>query len=470
MERATISRQQQTQRAFLGAALMDPARAREYIIKLVPGMFDEGVSRAVFSAVQQLTMAGEPVDVITVINRASAGRPADEIRPGVVAMAETCPSVSNIGSYAAQILEDYRYSLLQGDLMKCMAKDAMDSDGVCRQLRRTLAVQDAIRSTQTDSTARDFDAVLDSALARLDEPDDSLKLGWPELDRYGVFGRQRVCVVAGRPGCGKTDFSLNLASRLSKKYKVYYLTLEETAEALMDRILSKVARIDSGKITNKNLDPHERQIIDNAAARLRQHHNMMLDADSNLTIDGLEAKLIQHKPDIAFIDHIGLLSPTDPRQTEYQSIREITRRLKVAAMKMGIVVVELCQINRAGVKGNEGRFCNLEDLRRDAGDSRADRAGAGLLQPALEDHGCADDEVPPHPVRGGHHRSTVRVGNQRAGDRHTLHRQGQRGGARGHAAVGILPGLHGGGGLQGADGRSRADRVQYGHKGGLSDE
>lgn len=170
MERATISRQQQTQRAFLGAALMDPARAREYIIKLVPGMFDEGVSRAVFSAVQQLTMAGEPVDVITVINRASAGRPADEIRPGVVAMAETCPSVSNIGSYAAQILEDYRYSLLQGDLMKCMAKDAMDSDGVCRQLRRTLAVQDAIRSTQTDSTARDFDAVLDSALARLDEP------------------------------------------------------------------------------------------------------------------------------------------------------------------------------------------------------------------------------------------------------------------------------------------------------------
>lgn len=363
MERATISRQQQTQRAFLGAALMDPARALEYIIKLVPGMFDEGVSRAVFSAVQQLTMAGEPVDVITVINRASAGRPADEIRPGVVAMAETCPSVSNVGSYAAQILEDYRYSLLQGDLMKCMAKDAMDSDGVCRQLRRTLAVQDAIRSTQTDSTARDFDAVLDSALARLDEPDDSLKLGWPELDRYGVFHRGRTCVVAGRPGCGKTDFSINLASRLSKKYRVYYLTLEETAEALMDRILSKVSRIDSGKLTNKTLTPREREIIDNTAGILRRHHNMMLDADSNLTIDGLEAKLMQYKPDIAFIDHIGLLSPTDPRQTEYQRISEITRRLKVAAMKMGIVIVELCQINRAGVKGNEGRFCNLEDLR-----------------------------------------------------------------------------------------------------------
>lgn len=203
MERATISRQQQTQRAFLGRGAHGPgprtgvhhqAGARD----VRRGREPRGVQRGAAAH-----HGGEPVDVITVINRASAGRPADEIRPGVVAMAETCPSVSNIGSYAAQILEDYRYSLLQSDLMKCMAKDAMDSDGVCRQLRRTLAVQDAIRSTQTDSTARDFDAVLDSALARLDEPDTSLKLGWPELDRYGVFHRGRTCVVAGRPAAAR---------------------------------------------------------------------------------------------------------------------------------------------------------------------------------------------------------------------------------------------------------------------------
>ena len=363
MQQANLTRQQTTQWAFLGAALMDPAGARDYIVKMVPAMFEDGICHDVFNAIQQLTFSGSPVDVITVINLAANGRPADDLKVAVTQMAETCPSVSNDGSYAAQILEDHRYRLLAGDLMKCLAKDAMDSDSICRQLRRTLAMQDAIRSTQADSTARDFDAVLDATLARLKEPDDSLKLGWPELDRFGVFGRQRVCVVAGRPGCGKTDFSLNLASRLSKKYRVYYLTLEEAAEALMDRILSKVARIDSSKLTNKTLDPHEWEIIDNAASRLRQHHNMMIDSDSNLTIDGLEAKLMQYKPDIAFIDHIGLLSPTDPRQTEYQRISEVTRRLKVAAMKMGIVIVELCQINRAGVKGNEGRFCNLEDLR-----------------------------------------------------------------------------------------------------------
>lgn len=357
-----MDRRTANQWAFLGAALMDPEAARPYMSRMVAAMFAPGGCREVFAAVQRLSLGGQAVDVITVANAAQAATGRD-CKALLVQMADTCPSVTNIGSYAAQILEDYRYELLQADLMKCMAKDAMDADSVCRQLRRTLAMQDAISTTQADTTAREFDAVLETALAQLDEPDTSLKLGWPELDRYGVFHRGRTCVVAGRPGCGKTDFSINLASRLSKKYRVYYLTLEETAEALMDRILSKVSRIDSGKLTNKTLTPREREIIDNTAGILRRHHNMMLDADSNLTIDGLEAKLMQYKPDIAFIDHIGLLSPTDPRQTEYQRISEITRRLKVAAMKMGIVIVELCQINRAGVKGNEGRFCNLEDLR-----------------------------------------------------------------------------------------------------------
>ena len=200
MQQANLTRQQTTQRAFLGAALMNPDGARNYITRMVPAMFEDGVCHDIFAAIQQLIYSGSPVDVITVINTAANGRPADDVKVAVMQMAETCPSVSNIGSYAAQILEDHRYRLLSGDLMKCLAKDAMDSDGICRQLRRTLAMQDAILSTQTDSTARDFDAVLDSALARLDEPDDSLKLGWPELDSYGVFGRQRVCVVAGRPG------------------------------------------------------------------------------------------------------------------------------------------------------------------------------------------------------------------------------------------------------------------------------
>lgn len=51
----TISHQQINQRAFLGAALMDPAGAYEYILKLTPGMFDEGACRDTYPQYCQIS-------------------------------------------------------------------------------------------------------------------------------------------------------------------------------------------------------------------------------------------------------------------------------------------------------------------------------------------------------------------------------------------------------------------------------
>lgn len=253
MERATISRQQQTQRAFLGAALMDPARAREYIIKLVPGMFDEGVSRAVFSAVQQLTMAGEPVDVITVINRASAGRPADEIRPGVVAMAETCPSVSNVGSYAAQILEDYRYSLLQGDLMKCMAKDE------CSKLYKVQQAEYAKNKYATMPPITDMarraaikylvECGLVDQLKKLDYVRNS---EWNYAD-HGLDARKLEPVTLDLTEC-ETDALLNIEPASNYHIRVRMLDPADTNEVIAESLLTTRDLFDAAKRLYINRD------------------------------------------------------------------------------------------------------------------------------------------------------------------------------------------------------------------------
>lgn len=41
MQQENLTRQQITQWAFLGAALMDPEGARDYIVKMVPAMFED---------------------------------------------------------------------------------------------------------------------------------------------------------------------------------------------------------------------------------------------------------------------------------------------------------------------------------------------------------------------------------------------------------------------------------------------
>lgn len=350
-----LSPAQQHQLAFIGAALLVPKEARDSIMRMSPAMFEQGALRDVFTAIYQLSFEGKGVDPLTVAHRAG-----DQHRQLILTAAQTCPSVSHVADYETLIIEDWRQSLIQAAMAEAqMSGDS--SDAICTKLRAALNIQDAIAAQQLDSSAQEFDAVLDRTVEGLHKPDNTLKTGWKPVDRFGMFERTNVVVLAGRPGCGKTDFAINLAARFSKRYRTYYLTLEETAEKLMTRILSKACRIDAAKMRDKTLSTDEFAIIDNARQALKHHHNMVLEDGANMTVESIRARLLKHKPDIAFIDHIGLIAG-DPRAKEYERLSDITRQLKVLAMQMGIVIVELCQLNRQVVRTG-GKYASLADLR-----------------------------------------------------------------------------------------------------------
>lgn len=353
------TRRQRNQLALIGAALVDPAAAADSVRRLTVPMFEDGPLRQIFAAIQKLVMEGRGVDPVLVANLAG-----NENRQLIVYAAETLPSISNVLDYEAAIFEDYRVELLGKAVDKARNDLSFGAvaDTVCGDLRKALRMQDAYAGMQQDGTAREFDAVLDEVLKDLQTPDTSLKLGWKELDRFGMFERGNTVVIGGRPGNGKTDFSINLAARLSRNYRVYYLTLEETRKKLMARILSKVTRVDAGRLRDKRLSDDELQSITVAANAIRRQQNMIFDDGTNLTVEGIRAKLLRFKPAVAFIDHIGLISPSDPRKNEYERLSEATRELKLMAKQMGIVIVELCQLSRSSARDG-AKFATLGDLR-----------------------------------------------------------------------------------------------------------
>lgn len=353
------TRRQRNQLALIGAALVDPAAAADSVRRLSVPMFEDGPLRQIFAAIQKLVMEGRGVDPVLVANLAG-----NETRQLIVYAAETLPSISNVLDYEAAIFEDYRVELLGKAVDKARNDLSFGAvaDSVCGDLRKALRMQDAYAGMQQDGTAREFDAVLDEVLKDLQTPDTSLKLGWKELDRFGMLERGNTVVIGGRPGNGKTDFSINLAARLSRNYRVYYLTLEETRKKLMARILSKVTRVDAGRLRDKRLSDDELQSITVAANAIRRQQNMIFDDGTNLTVEGIRAKLLRFKPAVAFIDHIGLISPSDPRKNEYERLSEATRELKLMANQMGIVIVELCQLSRSSARDG-AKFATLGDLR-----------------------------------------------------------------------------------------------------------
>ena len=83
------------------------------------------------------------------------------------------------------------------------------------------------------------------------------------------------------------------------------------------------------------------------------------DVGGAATLDMIRARLLTYKPDVAIIDHIGLIASTDPQAKEYDRLSEITRQLKLLAMQMGIVIIELCQLNRGGAAAQYGTLAEL---------------------------------------------------------------------------------------------------------------
>ena len=351
------TREQRNQLALIGAAILDAQKCQQSILRLYPVEFEAGPIRDIFKAIRQLVKQGKSVDVISLENLVGT-----DCRQLLVEAAETTPAINHVEDYEALIVEDFRCHELRS-AMEQIALDGGSSDTMCASLRAQLDRQDKIRNAQSDDTAREFSDVIDETMEALAAPDTSLKLGWREIDRFGFFERTNAVVLSARPGGGKTDLAISLAARFSRQYRVYYLTMEESRRKLMARILSRVSRIDASRIRDKKLSPEEMQSLTISADKLRGHHNMILDSDAGITVEQIRGKLLRYKPDIAFIDHIGLIQGSSPKQKEYERLQEATRELKNMAMELGIVIVELSQMNRGVDRtGGAGR-AEMSDLR-----------------------------------------------------------------------------------------------------------
>lgn len=350
--------QELTQASFIGCALLEPVRCRDSIMRLSPAMFSEGPFRDIFSVIQRLAYDGRGVDPVTV-NQEMGGSAQNLI----LDCARTAPAVHHAPEYEALILEDYRRQRITSVALAVASDQTSTADHLCERMAAELKIQNTLLGQQRDATAKEWDDILDEALAAISKPDNSLKTDWICVDRYGMFERGNVVVVAGRPGGGKTDFSVSIAARLSKRYRVYYLTLEETRVRLMYRLLSKATHIDHARIRDKRLSPAERQSLNNTVSALKRSRNMVIDEGSGMTVGGIRAKILKYKPDVVFIDHCGLIVGEDARMSRLDVIANATNQLKAMAKEMGIVVVELVQLKRTTDRTGGVRAATLSDLK-----------------------------------------------------------------------------------------------------------
>ena len=183
-----------------------------------------------------------------------------------------------------------------------------------------------------------------------------------DLNGHG-YGKNQLCVLAARPGCGKTAFALNVAHRaVSRGIPVGIMSLEMETSELMGRMLSMDGKVEMARFKDGVASSKDQQRLKKAVENSKKWPIYIKDDAYDLNYLLACAKNMHRRHDIKLlvIDYCQLIkSPL--KVSREQQVANISRELKLLAKSLKIPVMLLCQINRDSEK--EGRVPRASDLR-----------------------------------------------------------------------------------------------------------
>ena len=195
----------------------------------------------------------------------------------------------------------------------------------------------------------------------------------------GGFLRSSVFALAARPGGGKTDFALNLALRMGKRgARVLYFSMEMNNKQLMQRVVSFLLRINGERVRDKDLTEEELKSAGMVLENFSRAGKISFVQEPRISVRRVRHFVDLWKPDVVFIDHIGLMDRPNIRD-QYRAIGMVSNQLKQLALEKEIALVELVQMNRQ-IESRGSKKPSLSDL-RESGDIEQDCDYVGFLIP-----------------------------------------------------------------------------------------
>ena len=206
-------------------------------------------------------------------------------------------------------------------------------------------------------------------------PENVLRVGIPWLDwmTRGLAAGEN-CVLAARPGCGKTDLALNIAVKLAQSgIKTTLFSFEMMAQQLVERVASMLSGVDCTRAIRdpKSLhDQDRRQLLGFHAAVAGVASVMEVQTRMDPTIaeiGRLARKSVEAGSRLLIVDYLQLMRAAGRSRNE--EIEGISREWKNLLKELEVPGIMLSQLSRSGEK--ERRHPRLSDL-RDSGSIEQD--------------------------------------------------------------------------------------------------
>jgi replicative DNA helicase len=367
------------ERAVLGAVLLEGREALPRVIEVLhPSDFYTEAHRAIYETMLRLFDRGEPVDLITLQEEL---RRSDQLDfaggPAALALLVEQGSVAAYLNAYTGIVRDMavlRELIQTSTQIITSAFDAKeDVQSLVDEAERKIF---RLAERRLEGSAQPVKAILKNTfeyIERLYERKEHITgvaTGFEKLDKEtSGFQPSDFIIIAGRPSMGKTAFALNIAQYVGVEIggKVLVLSLEMSAQQLVQRMLCSEAKVDSQAVRTGFLNSSDWHRLTAAAGRLSEA-GIYIDDSPALSVLEARAKArrmkAEHGLNLLVIDYLQLMRGRAALENRQQEISEISRSLKALAKELNVPVVALSQLSRAVEARSQRDFRpQLSDLR-----------------------------------------------------------------------------------------------------------
>lgn len=354
------------EKSVLGACLHTAKAIIEAATIVAPEDFYSPAHETIYATILAMHRNNDPVDPITVGNMLAVQGDLNRVGGPTVLfdLMSGVPTAANVAFYA-RIVADTATRRRMRDAGLRIQQLAQEGGPVADLLHHATAEVGHVTASTVRDGAPTVGELVDDVLIELSTPiDDSAGIPWPWADANEVLNRLtggQLLIVAARPMVGKSLACVQVAWETAKRgIPVTLHTLEMSRTEIVRRIIAAEARVLLSNIQNRTLSEEEwdrvaraRDVLAETPLRIEDNPSAGL-ADFHATVE-------RYEPGLIVVDYLQQ-TKVNPKLERRLALEELTRGLKVLAMKTGIPILVAAQLNRATETRGDGKP-QLSDLR-----------------------------------------------------------------------------------------------------------
>lgn len=376
---------------ILGAILMDNEALDKIYDTIRPEMFEHTLYQDTFREMLAMYDKGEAIDYLSLAQRLQGVERSEEFVKEQLyeitkAVFEETFTTNKITGYADVLIKDWQSREAKNVIDHVDFSPNNILNAIADVMSRFEALQEK-KKTPLKSLKEIVEQHRDNYFKETKGQGD-VKTGIYALDELLVsFGKKSLSLIAARPSVGKTAFAIQIAKNMAKKgKKVAIFSLEMDDSEQYERLVSAESGIDLTRL-QKAL-----QYLGDEEQKFNEGNEKL----SNLSIDIASGSfsvkeiytLIKHQNyDVVIIDYLQLIEPDKSyKGNRAAEVGEVSRGLKKIAMKLGIPIIALSQLNRESTQKKDKRPL-ISEL-RESGSLEQDASNIIMLWDLNDDDNC----------------------------------------------------------------------------------